>query len=64
MKINYLTEKDILVINARVIQREGATGQKPHVRDAEALHFLLLNLSKLVLDKNYIRLLLKKLGFY
>lgn len=40
MKINYLTEKDILVINARVIQREGATGQKPpHVRDAEALHF-------------------------
>ncbi len=40
MKINYLTEKDILVINARVIQREGATGQKPHVRDAEALHFL------------------------
>ena len=28
MKINYLTEKDILVINARVIQREGATGQK------------------------------------
>ena len=41
MKINYLTEKDILVINARVIQREGATGQKPHVRDAEALHFLI-----------------------
>lgn len=40
MKINYLTEKDILVINARVIQREGAMGQKPHVRDAEALHFL------------------------
>lgn len=42
MKINYLTEKDILVINARVIQREGATGQKPHVRDAEALHFLVV----------------------
>src|SRR5699024_11612926 len=41
MKINYLTEKDILVINARVIQREGAMGQKPHVRDAEALHFLI-----------------------
>lgn len=42
MKINYLTEKDILVINARVIPREGATGQKPHVRDAEALHFLVV----------------------
>lgn len=39
--IKYLSEKDILSINARIIQREGEKDQKSHIRDAEALHFLI-----------------------
>lgn len=38
---NYLSEIDILTINARIIQREGEKHQVSHVRDAEALHFLI-----------------------
>ena len=39
--VNYLSEVDILTINARIIQREGEKHQVSHVRDAEALHFLI-----------------------
>ena len=39
--VNYLSEVDILTINARIIQREGEKHQVSHVIDAEALHFLI-----------------------
>lgn len=36
----YLSEEDIITINARIIQQTGYAGQKASIKDAEALHFL------------------------